>query len=167
MARAARPLTAAAIGVLAIAACSSSSSSPRSSSKPAPCVGLSLSQVVAVTKAAPTAATALAAAPGSGVACGTVFVDGAGQLVVEVRELPGATALADFRSATASGVPAAEIRDEPSLGAGAFAAPGAVGFPLHGNAVALRAGFDGSGRQQLTSAQLVKLAAFIEQHGER
>jgi hypothetical protein len=136
---------------------------PGSATQPASrCTSLTASDIARVASIRPSRQEPLANAPGHRLRCSILFIDSSGQLILELTEADGGrAALAALRRGTASDLGPAAVRPLPALGRGAFVARRVLGFARGRAVVELQTGYSGDGRLQLTSAQLVQLAAIV------
>jgi hypothetical protein len=122
------------------------------------CRELSAQDLQAVGAALPSRREALARAPGSQVSCSIVFIDSAGQLILQVTETDGGrAALEQVRRAVAAST-TGSVGPLPALGAGAFVSRRATGFAHGGRVVELQTGYAADGHLELSRAELVRLA---------
>jgi hypothetical protein len=122
------------------------------------CREVSAQDLEAVGSVLPSRREVLARAPGSRASCSIVFIDSAGQLVLQVTEMDGgSSALEQVRRAAAAST-TGSVLSFPALGAGAFVARRVAGFARGGRVVELQIGYSAAGRLELSRAELVRLA---------
>jgi len=126
------------------------------------CGGLSSATVARIAGLASVTAQALAPDPRDKQACGTIFIDGTGSLVVQVTARPGGAT--DLRqaarvAAASGGASPLHVRSLAGLGSGAFiAGKRVIGFRRGGRVITVQTGYDRSGRLSVGPAQLARLA---------
>jgi hypothetical protein len=134
-------------------------SSPASGQSMASCVSPAASDIERVASIRPSRQEALAESPGVHLRCSTIFIDGSGQLILQVTQADGGpAALTALRRSITGELGSATVRPLPALGAGAFVARRVLAFARSGRLVTLQTGYSAAGRLQLTAAQLARLA---------
>lgn len=105
---------------------------------------------------------ALAPDPRDKQACGTIFIDQSGSLVVQVAAARGdATDLRQAArvAAASGGATPLRVRPLPGFGTGAFiAGRRVIGFRRAGRVITVQTGYDRSGRLAVGPGQLARLA---------
>jgi hypothetical protein len=124
-----------------------------------PCRVLTASDLASVGAAQPAHEEQLARGAGVHVTCSTLFIDGAGGLILELTQSTGG-ARELTRAREAARAQAGSVRPLPHLAAG-FVAGSVLAFLHRGQLVTLKAGYSTSGTLQLSTGQLERLASTI------
>jgi hypothetical protein len=133
-----------------------------SSASTQPCRALTATDLASVGAAQPAHEEQLARGAGVHITCSTLFIDGAGGLILELTQSTGgARELARVREAARA--QAGSVRPLPHLAAG-FVAGSVLAFVHQGQLVTLKAGYSTSGTLQLSTGQLERLASTVAGH---
>jgi hypothetical protein len=127
-----------------------------------PCRALTATDLTNVGAVLPAREEQLANGPAVHVTCSTLFIDGAGGLILELTQATGgARELARAREAARA--QAGSVRPLPHLAPG-FVAGSVLAFLHRGQLVTLNAGYSTSGKLQLSTRQLERLALTVAAH---
>jgi hypothetical protein len=142
-------------------ASTSQSTTATSADTAPPCNGLTATDFKNVGASAPPTVERLANNLGQHRTCADLFIDASGGLVVELTKTPGGPReLAAARETARGQSRNAHPRPLPGI-RGGFLIGQQAGFLDHGQVVVLNGGYTTAGQPELTTAQLVALAAVV------